>query len=577
MSEWLIVTMTVATEPDIVAVRQRAHRLAELLGFERQDQTRIATSVSEIARNAYSYGKGGRAEFAVRQAGSQQQLLITISDRGAGIADLDAVLEGHYRSPSGMGLGITGARRLLHHFKITSQSTGTTVELGHNLPDRAPRVTAETIKAVVGSLKQERQNDPLSILRAQNRELLESLEEIRRRQIEAEQLSHELADTNRGVVALYAELDARAEQLRQASEIKSRFLSNASHEFRTPLNSVMALSSLLLDGVDGELNAEQRRQIGYIRKSAQDLLDIVNDLLDLAKVEAGKVDLKDSAFTIDDLFGSLRGALKPLRSSAEVELVFESASELPALYTDEGKVTQILRNFISNALKFTERGDIHVSAHHDSRAQRVTFAVADTGIGIAAQDRERIFEEFTQVDGNLQKRSKGTGLGLPLSRQLAELLGGEVWVDSEPGRGSTFFLSIPLRRARDGGGDRAAVVRKRILLVDDDEMFRYVLRQILNEQHHYEVLEAVDGGEALQRIRDHEPDLVVLDLQMPGMDGFEVLRQLHGGKARLPVIISTSLPVDAELLARLPEAIPILSKDALSRDRVRQLLEQVLP
>src|SRR5690606_13536065 len=353
------------------------------------------------------------------------------------------------------------------------------------LPDRAPLVTPDMLQAIVAKLLSTREEDPMTVLRQQNQELLQSLEEIRRRQQEAEQLSRELADTNRGVVALYAELDARAEQLRHASEMKSRFLSSVSHEFRTPLNSIMALCALLLEGVDGELSSEQRRQIGYLRKSAHELLELVDDLLDLAKVEAGKVEVRSVQFTVRDLFGALRGALKPLRGSGEVDLVFEPADDLPPMCTDERKVSQVLRNLISNALKFTERGEVRVSARYDAQRRRMTFVVTDTGIGIAPENRERIFEEFSQVEGALQKRSAGTGLGLSVSRRLAELLGGEVWLDSELGRGSQFYLTVPVVYAGLSQAQTAALEpsqrRTRVLVIDDDETFRYVLRQFLSE------------------------------------------------------------------------------------------------
>jgi len=578
---WPIVTMQLKLESDIVSVRQRARRLAELVQFERQDQTRIATAVSEIARNAFSYGGGGKVIFSLDEMASPQTLLIAIIDQGGGIADLNAVLEGRYHSVAGMGMGIRGARRLLDRFDIKTSPTGTRVELGQNLPARAPRVTRESLGKIVTALSAERDTDALLALHEQNHELLQSLEEIRRRQDEADQLNRELGDTNRGVVALYAELDARAEQLRQASEIKSRFLSNMSHEFRTPLNSVMALSRLLLDGVDGDLNAEQARQVGYIRKSAQDLLELVSDLLDLAKVEAGKLEIKSGHFTVTELFRTLRGALKPLRRSPDVELVFDPADDLPELITDEGKVAQVLRNFISNALKFTETGEVHVSAHFESQANRITFAVRDTGVGIAPSDHEKIFEEFSQIDGKLQRNAHGTGLGLPLSRKLGELLGGEVWLESNIGQGSTFYLTIPVQLgvvAEEPAIAAMPAARKRVLVIDDDETFRYVLRQILNEQNRYDVIEATDGRHGLERIREDRPDVIVLDLQMPRVDGLEVLRTLRSDPATqaLPVIVSTSLHMDAALAAKLPEGIPILPKQALSRERVIALLNQVI-
>jgi signal transduction histidine kinase len=569
---WPIITLAIELEADIVVVRQRARKLAELLGFERQDQTRIATAVSEIARNAYSYASGGRVEFSLLDTRTQQ-LWIRVTDRGRGIPDLEAVLEGRHRSSNGMGLGLTGARRLVDHFKVHSDAAGTCVELGQNRPARARRITLDALQTIVTTLRQERDDDPLSALREQNRDLLQSLADIRTRREETEQLNRELADTNRGVVALYAELDERAEQLRRASEIKSRFLSNMSHEFRTPLNSIMALSRLLLDGADGTLAAEQQRQVGYIRKSAAELLELVSDLLDLAKVEAGKLEVKSVSFTVAELFSTLRGALRPLRVSPEVELVFEPADTMPLLFTDEGKLAQILRNLISNALKFTESGEVRISAHHDSHASSITFLVEDTGIGIASEHHERIFEEFSQVAGRLQAKGSGTGLGLPLSRQLAKLLGGELWVESELGQGSRFFLTVPLVARVPNPATRP----RRVLIVDDDESFRYVLRQIITDQLRYEVIEACDGAGGLQAVRQHSPDVIVLDLQMPELDGFAVLRELRSDPAMrsLPIIVSTSMQVDAALSARLPPGTALLPKDSISREQVTALLQHV--
>jgi signal transduction histidine kinase/CheY-like chemotaxis protein len=573
---WPIVTVPIENEGDVVAVRQRAHRLAELLGFERQDQTRIATAVSELARNAYSYAGGGRAEFILDPATSPQVFHVRISDKGPGIADVQTILDGQYRSKSGMGLGILGARRLMDHFKIDSKpGKGTTVEIGHTLPQRAAPVLRAKLTEIAATLQKDASSDPLEVLRQQNRELMQSLEEIRRKDEESQQLDQELNDTNRGVVALYAELDERAEQLRQASELKTKFLSNMSHEFRTPLNSVLALSRLLLDRIDGELTPEQERQVGYIRRSAESLLELVNDLLDLAKVEAGKVDIRPSEFTIENLFSGLRGALKPLLTSQAVELTFIIPDKVPTLFTDEAKVTQILRNLISNALKFTEQGEVRVSASFDADKGRLNLSVRDTGIGIAPQDQGRIFDEFAQVDTRIQKRVKGTGLGLPLSRSLAELLGGELTMESVPGQGSIFTLSIPPERGDPSRAQRSADgSRKRVLLIDDDETFRYVMRQIISNEPRYEFIEAVDGDVGLKAAREQKPDVIILDLQMPTMDGFTVLQEL-GADSRTsvtPVIVSTSMNVNAELKARLPAGTRVISKNTISRENVSLFL-----
>lgn len=572
---WPIVSVPIETESDVVAVRQRARHIAELLGFERQDQTRIATAVSELARNAFGYAGGGRADFAIDANGSVQTLKIRITDQGKGIPNLQDILDGRYRSQSGMGLGLVGARRLMNHFHIASTSSGTIVEIGHDLPRKSPPIARAKLSEVAAALQKDNSTDPLAALREQNRELMQSLEEIRRREEESKQLNQELGDTNRGVVALYAELDERAEQLRQASELKTRFISNMSHEFRTPLNSMLALSRLLLDRIDGELTIEQERQVGYIRKSAESLLELVNDLLDLAKVEAGKVDIKPVAFTITNLFGSLRGALRPLLTSESVELTFDAAAGMPGLYTDEAKLTQILRNLISNALKFTEQGEVRVTSRYEAETSVVTFSVRDTGIGIAPSDQERIFEEFSQIDTALHKNFKGTGLGLPLSRSLARLIGGDLTVESVPGQGSVFSVAIPISLG-DPAQNRIVIDKtsKRVLLIDDDETFRYVMKQIIGNEARYIFTEASGGEEGLRLARNEQPDVIILDLQMPAVDGFTVLQELAADQrtSTIPVIVSTSMPINAELKARLPDGTRLISKNIISRENVSLFL-----
>jgi signal transduction histidine kinase len=269
-------------------------------------------------------------------------------------------------------------------------------------------------------------------------------------QAEAEALRAELEETNRGVLALYAELDAQAEQLREATELKSRFLAYMSHEFRTPINSIRSIARLLMDRVDGPLSEEQERQVAFIKQTASEFAEMVDDLLDLAKVEAGRVEISPAWFEMVDLFSALRGMFKPVLTNPDLSLVFQEPAGIPKLYTDDRKLSQILRNFISNALKFTPRGEVRVSARCEG--DQVIFSVADTGIGIAPEFHQAIFEDFSQVQSPLQKRLRGTGLGLALSRRLAEVLGGGVGVESEPGKGSTFRLTIPVRLAGAGEG-----------------------------------------------------------------------------------------------------------------------------
>ena len=266
-------------------------------------------------------------------------------------------------------------------------------------------------------------------------------------------LEAELEETNRGVVALYAELDTQAQQLRQATELKSRFLSYMSHEFRTPIASIRSLTRLLLDRLDGPLTDEQERQIRFIESTSVEFAEMVDDLLDLAKVEAGRVDISPGWFELVDLFSALRGMFKPVLVNPDVSLLFDEPKSTSRLYTDDKKLSQILRNFISNALKFTVQGEVRVSAVQNGQAS-ITFAVRDTGIGIAEEFHHAIFHDFTQVDSPIQKRLRGTGLGLSLSKRLAELLGGSVSLESELGVGSTFMVTVPLRLEGEPRDDR---------------------------------------------------------------------------------------------------------------------------
>jgi signal transduction histidine kinase len=256
-------------------------------------------------------------------------------------------------------------------------------------------------------------------------------------------LRAELEETNRGVLALYAELDVQADQLRQATELKSRFLAYMSHEFRTPISSIRSIVRLLLDHVDGPLTAEQERQVHFIQQQATEFAEMVDDLLDLAKVEAGRVEISPAWFEMVDLFSALRGMFKPVLTNPDVTLVFEEPHDVPKLYTDDRKLSQILRNFVSNALKFTPKGEVRVTAQRQGE-DFVIFCVSDTGIGIAPEFHESIFEDFSQVNSSLQRRLRGTGLGLSLSKRLAQLLGGHVGGQSEPGKGSVFSITIPV-------------------------------------------------------------------------------------------------------------------------------------
>lgn len=574
MKQDAILSLSVRHGQDVVLARQRARQIAVLLGFGSQDQTRIATTVSELARNSLLYAGAATVGFSLGQELPSQVFTVQISDSGPGIPDLPAILAGQYESKTGMGLGIVGARRLMDSFRIESApETGTTVVVGKNLPNTASRVTSSRLRQIAAELTELASRTPLDEVQRQNQELLQTLDALESNQQELIRLNTELVDTNRGIVALYAELDEKAQELNRANKIKSRFLAHMSHEFRTPLNSVIALARLLLDEVDGELTHEQTKQVGFIRRAAGELLELVNDLLDLSKVEAGTMAVRAEATSTADIFSTLRGMFVPLHSNPNVDLQFSEANDLPLLHTDKVKVTQILRNFIANALKFTDRGEVRVSAALEDDGESVQFSVSDTGVGIAEEDIELVFQEFAQLPNRLQHAALSSGLGLTISRKLAELLGGTVMVESRLGMGSTFFLKVP--RVVAGQEDAP---RNKLLLIDDSNVDRYLLRGLL-EGSSVEIIEAASGSEGLRLAESERPEAVFVDLMMPDRSGLEVLRSLRESKSTrdIPTVLVTSRTLGSEetdLLVSLGASH--LSKEAYSARNGATVIKEVL-
>jgi len=567
-----ILTAHIGNELEVVGARQRARQIAALCGFGNQDQVRIATAVSELARNVYNYAGQGKIHFTIEGSTAPQVLAIRVEDHGPGIAQLDRILAGQYQSPTGMGLGIIGAQRLMDRFDIQSApGKGTVITLQKLFPRSAPLLDGRRIGALGADLQALPSDITLSEVQQQNHELMGTLAELKARQDELVQLTRELEDTNRGVVALYAELDEKADHLRRADQMKSRFLSNMSHEFRTPLSSIRALSKLLLDRIDGELSEEQEKQVLFILQSASGLNDLVNDLLDLAKIEAGKVDISPGNVSVAELFSALRGMLRPLLVSESLTLTFVEPEAGLRLHTDEGKLSQILRNFISNALKFTEAGSIMVSAMALPDQPAIRFSVADTGLGISEADQPYIFEEFTQVENHLQRKVKGTGLGLPLCRNLATLLQGSVAVESTPGVGSVFSVTLPLAyhaaapepdaplaQQADGKPD----ARMPVLVVEDNPPIRLLYEKYLAGTE-FRMVPARSLREAVELWQHAAPKAVLLDIVLHGEDSWHWLAELKNDPQRrdVPVIVATevddqrkglALGADAYYLKPLP-------------------------
>ena len=345
-----------------------------------------------------------------------------------------------------------------------------------------------------------------------------------------------------------SELQAANQELARANKLKSEFLANVSHELRTPLSAIIGFSQILLDGIDGPVNEEQHQDILQVNKSGQSLLTLINQILDLSKIEAGKMELAMERVEVPALVTSVLESISPLAQEKGLRIETRFAPGLPAVEADPSRLKQVLINLLSNAVKFTDRGHIEVIVQASGRMVRV--AVKDTGIGISAEAQKVIFEEFVQGDGSSTRRHGGTGLGLSIARKLVEMHGGAITVVSEPRLGSTFTFTIPvwasaqgtvappqrrpLRRPNQGLPSGA------ILVVDDDPSVRQLISRHL-EQDGWKTVQASNATDALQLARESRPTLISLDIMMPDASGWWVLEKLKEDPetAGIPVLVVT--------------------------------------
>ncbi len=499
------------------------------------------------------------------------------------------------------------------------------------------------------------------------------------------------------------------EELKVLDRTRTEFMSNVSHELRTPLNAVIGYADLLLDGVQGDLNERQRETLGYLREAASGLLELISDLLAASRIESGKADLIIDAFALDPLIDGILRQLRPLYESKGLRVVVGIEADDTSMRSDRGKCRQILVNLLSNAIKFTSEGEIRLTIASESApgGETMVLRVSDTGIGIEPEDRERIFEMFYQVDGSSSREHEGSGLGLYITRRLVELLGGEISMQSEPGRGSTFTVRLPKRLDRaaavrhvgrfaplpgtGAGGspdagrpvvilvgstpddarilasiletegmsmmqagdleeirricrrlepaavvldictdpeqawtlfhelkaepvtaevplvfltdsteddsrsalhgplDRRGVARTlrqsgargetpKILVVDDEESIRFAVGQFLRDEG-FDVLEAGTGNEAVARAREERPDLILLDLGLPDISGWDVIRTLSTDPDLDPmhILILTGLALDSREIEDLNRiAGGFIRKDEFQLDRLVGQIDAVL-
>jgi signal transduction histidine kinase/DNA-binding response OmpR family regulator len=332
------------------------------------------------------------------------------------------------------------------------------------------------------------------------------------------------------------ELAAARDQAMAATQAKSKFLAGMSHELRTPLNAIIGFTRLVMRRAKDTLPPKQYENLEKILVSAEHLLSLINTVLDLSKIEAGRTEVKTAEFPLGPLLDLCLNTVEPMVKADRVQLIKDVQGQLPALYTDQGKLKQILINLLSNAAKFTEGGSITLRAQ--CLGEQVELVVADTGCGIPKAALELIFEEFRQIDSGAAKMHTGTGLGLTISRRLARMLGGDIAVESEVGKGSTFTITIPVRlpgapelkpkEAARGPAAAEAPLRqgeKLVLAIDDDRNVLQLLKENLADAG-YCVVGAESGQEGLQKARELRPRAITLDIIMPDIDGWQVLHTL---------------------------------------------------
>jgi signal transduction histidine kinase/CheY-like chemotaxis protein len=567
--------ISVRTPESINEARRKIFNLAESCYFDEISTTRLTTIFSELVRLG-------------RTSGNRVDIALNLEERNGQIG-LSLIFS--YSEKINL---IPGLARFFDFFDLSSPDGGpTTLEAFHYLPDRLSRLTDDFIETQRQKLAQLSREELLEDMQAKNEELRISTEEILKAKRLAEEATsalqsqvHELGAARRAMLNILEDLEEAKQEAEEATKAKSFFLANMSHELRTPMNAILGYSEMLMEDAEDQGQADFIPDLQKIHAAGKHLLGLINEILDLSKIEAGKMDLFLESFDVGEMINEVASTLRPLVDKNANTLQVHLAPDLGAMHADLTKVRQSLFNLLSNASKFTEKGTIALNAEpvFKDGARWIAFRVADTGIGMTPEQLDKLFQPFVQADASTSRKYGGTGLGMTITQLFTKMMGGEMSVVSELGAGTTFTVLLPTEfkasppaevSQPEAGEPKFLPGLNTVLVIEDDPGGRDLLTRLLTKEG-YRVETAAEGEAGLRLARELHPDIITLDVMMPGMDGWAVLSELKADPelADIPVVMLTI--VDNKNLGYALGAADYLTKP-IQRDRLLAVLAKYCP